>query len=174
MSAHYFSRGLLSRIGITFEDNSYEKKHLTTVPSDLSQLGFKRNVKVWRYAYKDYQVKVTRKSPELIKNYYNNAREYSEFDTGNPATQETALVLSNSFGADTVPHLAPAFKKLYHINLNHMKENERAGIYGELIDKLKPDRIIFIYQDEAIINARTIKKIARFSRNHSKHTSNEH
>ena len=173
MSAHYFSKGLLTRMGIEIDDGAYDKKHLATVNSDLSQLGFIRRAKAWRYPYSEYQVKITRKSPELIKQYYKNVRDYSEFDTSNPATDETALVLSNSFGAYTAPHLAPAFKKLYHINVNHMMTKEKARIYGKLIDRLNPDRIIFIFHDDAMINFRRIGGIVQYARNHDNGISDD-
>jgi hypothetical protein len=159
MSAHYFSRGLLTRMGIKMDTTSYDEKHLVTANADLHQLGFIRRAKVWHYPYKDYQVKRIHQSPELIKQYYKNVRDYSEFDTKNSATNETALVLSNSFGAYTAPHLAPAFKKLYHININHVMEKDNRRIYGDLIDQLNPDKIIFIFHDEAMITSLPIKKL---------------
>lgn len=173
MSAHYFSKGLLSRMGIAVDGGSYDKKYMTTVNSDLSQLGFIRRAKAWRYPYSDYGIKTTRKSPELVKQYYRNARDYTEFETDAPLTNETALVLSNSFGAYTAPHLAPAFKKLYHINISQVREEEEESIYGELIDRLNPDKIIFIFHDDAMINFRRLGKIANYSKTYNQKTKNE-
>jgi len=162
MSAHVFSMGLLARMGITVDESIYNERSISTVSADLTDLGFDRQIKAWFYPYSGYKIHRSTRSPSLVKQYYRNATDFAEFKTANPATEQTALVLSNSFGSFTVPHLAPAFKTLYHVNINHLAEDEGPVFYAQLIDSLNPDRIIFIFEDTSLIRETAISTILEY------------
>lgn len=159
MSAHEFSMGLLEQMGITVDASIYNEKSISTISADLTDLGFDRQIRAWFYPYSGYKVHRSSSSPSIVKQHYRNATDYTEFRTANPATEQTALVLSNSFGAFTVPHLAPAFKTLYHVNVNHLAKDEGPAFYDQLIDSLDPDRIIFIFEDTSFIRETAISTI---------------
>lgn len=60
-----------------------------------------------------------------------------------------------------MPHLAPAFAELYHVNINHLQESELSSFGTDYIDRLKPTDIIFILHDEELLKKHFIKTIRK-------------
>ncbi|MBT3831582.1 MAG: hypothetical protein HOB98_17935 [Gammaproteobacteria bacterium] len=70
-----------------------------------------------------------------------------------------ALLITDSFGIYTAEHLAPGFKTLIHVNVTDLKEGEMSNFYGEMIDKIAPDRILFLFNDQSFIGRYALNRI---------------
>ena len=165
MINHEFSRGLLSQLGIDLGDNYPSRPRLGQINSDLTMLGFGRRISAWKYGYKKNRLKWRRQQPEWIRDYYTNARDFKRYTAENPLSPRRALVLSNSFGAYIVGHLAPGFSELYHININHLKAGEANLFLTTVLDRVRPNDLLYIVHDAGLPStpftelAKSLKKV---------------
>ena len=159
MSAHIFAKGFLERLNIEVDGTTFDEKTLRTTGSDLRMLGFERQEKTWKYDYRKFQINHTLKSPELISENYEYVSQFSQYTTEGSLTQDKALLITDSFGIYTAEHLAPGFKTLIHVNVTDLKEGEMSNFYGEMIDKIAPDRILFLFNDQSFIGRYALNRI---------------
>ncbi|MFT4767884.1 MAG: hypothetical protein ACI8RN_001014 [Glaciecola sp.] len=150
MINHEFAGGLLQSLGID-PGAAYSKgAKLSVISADMRALGFVRRVQAWTYPYADYRVSVKRGEPDWVTRYYVRARDFGSYVSAKPASNRSALLLSNSFGAFVAPHLAPGFKSLTHINLNALQEAEATVFLQQLMERVKPDDVIVLFHDGGI------------------------
>jgi len=157
---HEFGRGLLQQLGIEPGTKYSDGAYLAEVKADITMLGFTRSINTWRYPYQDYKVKKMLRKPEWVSQYYAKARDFSMYSTSNPASERTAVVLSNSFGAYIAPHLAPGFKTTYHINLLTLAEDETVPFFEALLARTQPTDVIYLVHDGALPN-QPLQRLAR-------------
>ncbi|MFT4655236.1 MAG: hypothetical protein ACI82S_002896 [Patiriisocius sp.] len=152
-SSHVFAKGLLNQIGIEVSPAFSVGEKLTTGRSDLNPIGFERAVNVWHYPYQSYGVSKTTVARQMVMPYYSRIRDVSYYKTESPMSDRKLLLLSNSFGAYVAPHLAPGFKELYHVNLNHLQKDEYKRFFNEFINSLSITDVMFIVHDDGLINS---------------------
>ncbi|WOJ95192.1 hypothetical protein R0135_08460 [Congregibacter variabilis] len=150
---HVFAAGLLRSLDID-PGTAYSKgARLQMINADMRVMGFVRSVQAWTYPYADFRVSVNRGKPEWVTRYYSRARDFGTYVSARPASNRSALLLSNSFGAFVAPHLAPGFKSLTHINLNALQESEAALFLQQIMERVKPDDLIVLFHDGGIPSA---------------------
>lgn len=150
---HVFARKLLGHIGIDPGEKYSAGARLRTVRGDLTTMGFAYTVEAWRYPYAAYQISRDREWAGWVLEHYARARDYALYGAASPASERRALLLSNSFGAFFAPHLAPGFREVLHVNLNHLQEHEAAGFLSAVVEKFRPTDLIYLVQDSGIPNA---------------------
>jgi len=151
-SAHIFSAGFLQAIGIKTNAVYEVEPKLVETEADLTSIGFTRTIPVWHYDYSDFGITHSHQKPDTVMTYYKDAHDFNQFTATQPLSDRSALMISNSFGVFTAPHIAPGFKTLYHVNVNHLKKAERQGFYFDFIDSLNVTDIIFLMHDGGYIN----------------------
>lgn len=157
-SAHSFALGFLSKIGIEMGVDYSTGAHATTGNTDLSMMGFRQEIVYEDYPYSQYDI-TRRRNLSWIKPFYNRIRDFSVYYAGRPETERTALVISNSFGAFVAPHLAPAFKSLHHVSINHLTRKEENKFFNAFIDSIAPTDLIFVLHDQVLIKGNMLSRV---------------
>lgn len=164
-SAHLFAKGILRRLGIEVGEEFEKEARLENKVSDLKGLiGFRLFEPMWTFPYADYGVQRLRQKPDSTRTYYANATDFAEFRTDRPASQRTALLITNSFGAFLAPHLAPGFAALYQINIGGLKEDEYEAFMGAFIDQLDVTDVMFLFHDRGFANGAALSLLSETAR----------
>ena len=88
---------------------TFEDRYGRVIEAELSRvLGVRLKVAIRDYDYSSFGVTERDREPSFIKDWYARAADFRETTADNPMTSRTALLISNSFGAFAVRHLAPA------------------------------------------------------------------
>ncbi len=77
------------------------------------------------------------------------AREFTYLEHPASQSDQTALVISNSFGASVKNGLALGYRRLFHINFSEISGNGKSSkeLLMALLDGLKPDHVILVTHD---------------------------
>lgn len=151
-SIHLFMVGLFDTLGITPTTAYLAEPQVTDTRAELSRvLGVRLTATIRDYDYPEFGVMERPREPAYISQWYSRASDFREASTDNPLTSRTALLISNSFGAFAVKHLAPAYRKVVQVNVNDVLPEEGAGFFEAVIRRVAPDDIIFLFHDEAAI-----------------------
>ncbi|MDP5070179.1 MAG: hypothetical protein NWQ45_04700, partial [Congregibacter sp.] len=152
MINHEFAAGLLDLMDIEPGAAFARSGRLKMIRADLNMMGFNRRVQAWTYPYADYAVVFKHREPAWVKRYYSKARDFGQFEAAHPASQRSALLLSNSFGHYMAPHLAIGFRSLRHINVNALDASEAVSFLRQVLEKVQPDDVIYLIHDGGIPN----------------------
>jgi hypothetical protein len=82
-------------------------------------------------------------APLVDRHAYTNSR---------PALEQTALMLSDSFGTNASGAFAGAFRRLLHVGINDVRERDLVELIGRLQAVAPVDRLIFLVNDGNIYN----------------------
>ena len=151
-SAHLFVEKLLLLLEIDVDEEYNKESEVVSGTADLGSIvGFRRKIDVWHYPYTSFDVNPMQQVlAKKLRKYFKNASDFSFFRTANAMTERRALIISNSFGAFVVPHIAPAYKELAHVALYRLQEHEKKNFFSSFVDSFAPDDIIFIIHDDAM------------------------
>ena len=69
------------------------------------------------------------------------------YTNSHPALEQTALMLSDSFGTGASGAFAAAFRRLFHAGINEMREQDLTELIGRLQAVAPIDRLIFLVND---------------------------
>lgn len=144
---HDFSHIVLDAMGIPVGDGYDVEGTHRVVGSDIAVLGFRRRAPAWTFSYGTYGVEPSRQKPVWINEYFPRTNDFGMFETANPASERVALMLSNSFGMYMAPHLAPGFRRLYHVSMNNFTAPLMNAGIGPLIEGTAPTDLVILLHD---------------------------
>jgi len=149
-SIHLFMLGLFDTLAISPTGAYSADPRTTEIRAELSRiLGVRLTATIRDYDYAAFGVTEKAREPAFIKQWYARASDFREASTGNPMTSRTALLISNSFGAFAVKHLAPAYRRIVQVNVNDVLPEEGAIFFEEVVQEVVPDDVIFLFHDES-------------------------
>ncbi|KAA9131374.1 hypothetical protein F3N42_08615 [Marinihelvus fidelis] len=146
-SSHVFARAVLEAMDIPPGQAFDSGAQPETISHDMHFLGFDRQVTVWRYPYAAFDVTEQLRQPAWVGELFPNVDQYRMYETARPASERVALVLSNSFGDYMSRDLAPGFRRLYQVNMNHMQPDEITAGVKQMIDRLQPNDLVLLAHD---------------------------
>ncbi len=144
---HDFSRLLLEDIGIRMPPDYGHGATLQVVGSDIAVMGFRRRARAWVFEYDEYGVEQSRQQPVWIRDYFPRTNDFGMFETARPTSERVALMLSNSFGMYMAPHLAPGFRRLYHVSMNSFTAPLMTAGIGPLVEGTQPTDLVILLHD---------------------------
>lgn len=159
MSAHVLSKVFFAKLERADPHLSNVSATLRSREGDLTvTLGFQWSVKIWQFDYAPYGVRrVWPHEQELVernflrtdelKKWYPRLLDFSFWLVDKPITDKTALIFSNSFGAFTAPHLARGYKKLFHLNISNVDDENIKFLFESIIARYKPEEFLFVFHD---------------------------
>lgn len=149
-SIHLFMLGLFDALAISPTEAYSADPRTTEIKAELSRiLGVRITATIRDFDYSDFDVTERAREPAYIRQWYSRALDFREASAGNPMTSRTALLIGNSFGAFAVKHLAPAYRKVVQVNVNDVLPDEGAVFFEEIVRRVAPDDLIFMFHDEA-------------------------
>ncbi|MCP5055411.1 MAG: hypothetical protein GY937_01660 [bacterium] len=160
MSTHVFARGLLEKMGVPVSAEFGAGAQRIEARADLVMMGFFRRIEVWDFPYAAQGLDYHPRNPEVVREYYERARGFSTWNSTDPLSDRSALLLTDSFGKPLARHLAPGFKKLVHVNLNHLQPREWKGFFTSFLDQLEFSDVIFLSHDSGLATTRMFDGIA--------------
>lgn len=152
LSAHLFAGQLLHVVGIEPGKNwrkeiDAEKRH-----ADLAAIiGFDREIRATGFDYSAFGVQARVMRPEFISACYPRVPEFGTFETRNPITEHSALILSDSFGVFTARHLAPAYRTLTWINISELQHADVTAFFGTCLKKIDAEHLFFVFHDGGVL-----------------------
>ena len=150
-SAHTLARKALVALAIHPDARYDESIPGQADTSDLSRLlGFERPIRVTSYPYTGFGLARKPQEPRTVRSYYAKASDFGTIVAQSPLSGRSALVISNSFGAFTVGHLAPGYRSITWVNINDLNESESEGFFGAFIRAQRPDDLILVIHDGSI------------------------
>jgi hypothetical protein len=149
---HEFARRFLELRGFPVKPAFDAGARLESIPGDLLLMGFKREIKTWRYDYDAYGVQPQRRAPDWLRPVYPGARGFSRYHSSQPLDTGRALILSDSFGAYLAPHLAPAYAALTSINIKDLKSSEREAFLDTALRETEAGELIILVHDAGLPN----------------------
>lgn len=149
-ASHLFAQRMLEWMG-NDPGPAFDRGGKTTaITADLDMLGFRREITAWTYPYESFGVKAYRRQPDWVRDYFPNTADFGMFMTAFPSSAKTGLLLTNSFGKYLAPHLAPGFKRLFHVNLNHVASSEIEARFESLVERTGASDLVILVQDAAL------------------------
>lgn len=164
-SAHAFARGFLAMLGILVGEQYDRGAQVVTEGADLQAMGFIYQQPVWHYPYKDFGVIRANEQPELVLRYYPLATDFAHFTTASPASDRTALVLTNSFGAFVAPHLAPGFREIFQVNINDLDPIQTLPLMRAMQNQHAITDVIYLVHDTGFINGFKLTQLSQAMKN---------
>lgn len=150
-SIHLFMLGLFDVLGIAATESYSADPERTVIKAELSRiLGVRLTATIRDFGYDAFGVTERTREPPFVRQWYSRASDFREALTDNPMTSRTALLISNSFGVFAVRHLAPAYRRIVHINVNNVLPEEGAGFLENVVRRVAPDDLIFMFHDESV------------------------
>lgn len=150
-SIHLFMLGLFDALAISPTEAYSADPRTTEIKAELSRiLGVRLTATIRDFDYAGFRVTETSREPDFIRQWYTRASDFREASADNPMTSRTAVVISNSFGAFAVKHLAPAYRRVVQVNVNDVLPGEGAAFFDEVIRQVAPDDLIFLFHDESV------------------------
>ena len=147
-AAHLFSDILLKAVGILPPpmwgkriDNHLFRADLETI------FGFDRTFRAPDYDYSQFGIQIKGQTPTFINECYLRALDFGSVQTRSPMSERSALILSDSFGARTAPHLAAGYRNLVWINVTRLQPSESAAFVHDCLPKIPADDVFFVFHD---------------------------
>ncbi|MCG6897174.1 MAG: hypothetical protein LJE61_13150 [Thiocapsa sp.] len=149
-SAHLLASLTLASLGIE-TPAVFDRFTLAKARNDMDQvIGFTRSSTFPSFDYTSFKTKRVFREPAGVLRYYRKATDFGTLNTGNPLSDRNALMISDSFGAFLVEHLAPGYRSLIYVNTNHLEQDEMALFFSEFIQTQKVDDLLFVFHDGAV------------------------
>ncbi|MEM8489813.1 MAG: hypothetical protein AAF756_03230 [Pseudomonadota bacterium] len=147
-STHEFARSFFRVAGIAGDISGLEPS-LETVRADLKMMGFSRDIKAWRYRYRQ-QVKITRSPPSWVLSQFPTIKVTATYDTERPLSRRRAVLLSDSFGAFVAPHLAIGFEQILRLNIKSLGKPEAEQFLTVALKKTAATDVILLLHDAGL------------------------
>ena len=138
-------------LGIAATESYSADPETTVIKAELSRiLGVRLTATIRDFGYDAFGVTERTREPPFVRQWYSRASVFREALTDNPMTLRTALLISFSFGVFAVRHLAPAYRRIVHINVNNVLPEEGTGFLENVVRRVAPDDLIFMFHDESV------------------------
>lgn len=135
---------------LTILDGSYT---VHNIEHDMEHLvGFKRTFPGRVYDYSSHKVTYRSTLPGNLGQRLAKKVARAFTTSENPVFDKRALLLTNSFGNQGHKHLSAVYRELVWININHIKQNELEYILKEYTDTYRPQELVILTHDRAIVN----------------------
>ncbi|MBK1724317.1 hypothetical protein [Thiocystis violacea] len=147
-SAQLFAQTLMREVGIDPQPIAIAPRYEGRIKADLQKiLGFNRRIRSTQTDYGAFDTRVAYRQPDFVTTCYQRALDFGTYETGAPITERTALILSDSFGAFTAAHLAPAYRRLTWINVSDLRDEEGPGFLTDCLGRIPAQDLFFVFHD---------------------------
>ncbi|NRB72224.1 MAG: hypothetical protein HRU51_09955 [Xanthomonadales bacterium] len=146
-SGHLFAQETLLAMGIDPGESYSAEAELITKDHDLNMLGFRREIRVWYFPYRKYDLTIKQRQPAWLRAWFPSQRNYRMVTTIVPASERRALLLSNSFGDYVYRDLAPGFRSLVHMNINNVSTDEIRQFGSSMLTQADATDLILLAHD---------------------------
>ena len=150
-SGHWLARQTLISLGIQ-PNAAYEQRYSAEIVTHdlMNLLGFTRQLEAVVYPYDAFSIRKDLSKPNYVRDYFANVNQFGTFTSSSPLSRRKALVVGNSFAPFAAEHLAPGYHSLTYIMLNDLQEDEYVRFFTELVPRIDPDDLIFVYNDNVV------------------------
>lgn len=152
-SAHLTAGKTLIRLGINPSPDFDEYVVTRDFAKDYDELlGFPQSIESEVYHGAAFQLSILPEEPALISRFMAKSKTYGTIRSAAPLSRRKALLVGDSFTTVFADALAPGYRELVWIVINHLDEEEGAKFFGEMFDEIRPDDLIFVFHDTGLVN----------------------
>jgi hypothetical protein len=156
-SAFLFASGMLSRLDTLGLDRITHQRELRDLESDFSYVGFPIVSRQWQYRYPEQPVRRT----ELALGRESPVRAAAIYQTDQTVSGQQGVLLTDSFGAGLIEHLAPAFRSLSHVYYTNLEVDEYQPLV-EFLAALQPGtEVLLVHQHGVLPRIERTRRLAR-------------